>query len=156
METITKELIKLINMLIVKVNEIYGYGTVGASTESKPLAHKSTTTETCTGVCAQVAAPTRVAQPSKKTIKSQVFDFIQQSQGPVRRKDIIAWLATNVLHEKYDAHQHRGVWSNIFCPSTWATRTYRRPTKNESRYLVRVGRGLYDVREGSASNITLI
>ncbi len=94
-----------------------------------------------------------------RTIRSQVMDFVENN-GPTRRIDIIAEIR-RIQGRSFDPKRDRGYYSSSFSADTTSfyyhsydmpnsahpvkPGQFRRPTKNDPRYLVKTADGKYTI-----------
>lgn len=81
----------------------------------------------------------------KKTLKTQVLDFIQSLNRPVTRGEIIQFYQEKIMHHKYNPVEDRGLLSFQLNSGTdhILPGDFRRPTASDNRYLVRAARGTW-------------
>ena len=79
------------------------------------------------------------------TKKTAIMNFVEENGGTVHRKDLVRFIC-ELNGNVYDPILHRGYYSAALCPtSIWRAGHLLKPSKNEPRYLIRSGRGLYTV-----------
>ena len=81
-------------------------------------------------------------------IKSDIMNFVQAKKWATRM-EILEFLLQK-KGKTYNHKLHRGYYSCAFCPSAnykAHTGHLLRPSKKEPRYLVKIARGAYEVRD---------
>lgn len=83
----------------------------------------------------------------KKTLKTQVLDFIQSLHRPVTRGEIIQFYQEKIKNHKYNATEDRGLLSfQLNCGTDYILPgDFRRPTASDNRYLVRTARNTWEL-----------
>jgi hypothetical protein len=82
----------------------------------------------------------------KKTIKSQLIDFVQ-ANGPTTRRDIIKYLRETIQGKDFDPVRDRGYYCVPFYATIGPFSTRQgymtHPSKCDRRYLKKIEKGLY-------------
>ncbi len=80
----------------------------------------------------------------KKTIKSQVLDFVQANGGKMRRTDIIRFVVEKIHKSHYNPIRDRGEYCGAFQVNYLGKGAYfLKPSKNDPRYLTKESDGYY-------------
>ena len=80
--------------------------------------------------------------PAKKTIKSQLLDFVQANGGAMHRAEIVKYYIEEIRHWHYNPIKNRGNLCSAF--QYHGSPAYiTHPSKNDPRYLEKRRDGLY-------------
>jgi len=91
--------------------------------------------------------------PTKKTIKSQLLDFVAANGGAMHRAAIVKYYIEEIRHWHYNPIRNRGNLCSAFQYHIGSGGAYiTRPSKNDPRYLEKQTDGLYHLKTGTRAN----